>query len=74
MVATNEEERNANLDTLETVASEWIDKEVARIENETKFMRTVLCGRGASNAAVTNLEAASKLVQAEITSFLATKG
>lgn len=74
MVAKDKATRDANLDALKAAADTWIAKEIIRIENETKFMRTVLAGRGASNAAITNLEGASALVQAEITSFLATKG
>lgn len=62
--------RNANLDALATAAKEWAEKEVIRIENETKFLRSVLVGRGADGAAVLNLLEGAAELGDEIDRFL----
>jgi hypothetical protein len=64
------DERNANLDELESATNDWADQEKTRLEEEVKFLRAVLEGRGASDAATTNLATVSELVQLEIDEFL----
>lgn len=63
-------ERDANLDTLKQAADDWFDKEQKRLDNETKFLRSVLKGRGLKEAGSKNLEAISAVVVEEINSFI----
>jgi hypothetical protein len=66
----SKETRDANLDALKRAVDEWAKKESERLENEVRFLRSVLQGRGASEAGTKNLEAISKLVQAEVDDFI----
>jgi hypothetical protein len=63
-------ERDANLDSLEQSVKRWAKVELDRLDNEAKFMRSVLVGRGSSDAGTKNLEAASELLQVEIDDFV----
>lgn len=66
-----ETERNANLDALETAVNKWGKTEQDRLENEVKFMRSVLKGRtGSEKAGTKNLDLVSDLLQAEIDDFI----
>jgi len=71
-----EAERNANLDALQKAVDQWADSEKIRLENEVKFMRAVLQGRGAVPgeggvyAGTSNLSTTSTLLQAEVDQFL----
>ena len=67
----SKEERDANLDALKEAMDEWFEAEKRRLENETKFMRSVLQGRGASDAGTRNLATQSALLQIEIDQFIA---
>lgn len=62
--------RDANLDSLKTAVDTWADDESSRLENEVKFMRKVLEGRGATEAGTANLGAAGDIVVAEINAFI----
>lgn len=70
MVAQTKEARDANLDALKTAVDGWAKKETARIEKETRFIRSVLKGRGAEDAAAINLLEASDKLGDEIDRFL----
>jgi hypothetical protein len=63
-------ERDANLDSLKSAVDEWSKTEMGRLENEVKFMRSVLQGRAASDAGTKNLAAVAELVQVEIDEFV----
>ena len=63
-------ERDSNLDSLKTAVDQWAQWEMDRLENEVKFMRSVLQGRAASDAGSKNLAAAADLVQVEIDQFI----
>ena len=63
-------ERDANLQALEQAVAEWAKKEQDRLDNESKFMRAVLQGRGASNVALQNLQAVVTPLQVEINQFV----
>jgi uridine phosphorylase len=69
MAAKTKKERDANLDNLKSAVVEWGDKEVIRIEKETKFLRSVLTGRGAEDAAALNLLGANDKLGDEIDNF-----
>lgn len=62
--------RDANLDALRTAVDEWVDKEVTRLDNEVAFMRDVIKGRGAKEASMKNLTAATKVAVSDIQAFL----
>ncbi len=65
------DERDANLDALQTSLDEWADSEKTRLENEVKFMRSVLKGRtGSETAGTLNLASAGDVIVAEIENFL----
>jgi hypothetical protein len=65
------EERDANLDQLQEVFDEFVGAERTRLEDEIKFLRTVLDARGgAPDASAQNLASAGKLVQTEIDAFI----
>ena len=63
-------QRDANLDALQKALDEWATTESARLENEVKFMRAILQGRGASSAGSKNLAATSVLLQTAINDFV----
>ena len=65
-------ERNANLDLLKVAADQWVQFEQLRLENEVKFMRSVLLGRAAQETGSKNLASASSLLQVEIDQFIVT--
>lgn len=62
----SKESRAANLDSFKKTVDEWAKKETERLENEVKFLRSVLQGRGASDAGTKNLEVISALLQQEV--------
>jgi hypothetical protein len=62
--------RDTNLDALKDAVREWVEKEQERLENENKFMREVLDGRGVSDAAARNLSEATAIAAVEISEFL----
>lgn len=64
------EERNANLDRLKEAVDEWADSEKTRLENEVKFMREVLQGRGASDVGTQNLAKVLEPLQSEIDAYI----
>ena len=64
------EDRDANLDKLEDAVNEWGEKEKTRLEEETKYLRAVLEGRGASDAGTKNLSQASDLLVQAVTDFI----
>lgn len=64
------DDRDANLDALKEAADEWFDKEKTRLENETKFLRAVLEGRGMTDVLNKNLNLAADLVAAEVNAFI----
>jgi len=64
------DERDANLDALKSAVDEWADTETTRLENEVQFMRAVLKGRGAEDAATKNLAAGALKAVGEIDDFL----
>lgn len=64
-------ERDANLDALQEAVDEWSGKEETRLDNESKFLRAVVQGRGASNTGTQNLEKTASLTQSEIDQFIA---
>ena len=69
MAAKTKEERDTNLDNLKAAALQWAGEETARIEKETKFLRSVLRGRGAEDAAALNLLSADDKLGSEIDNF-----
>jgi uridine phosphorylase len=66
----NTADRNANLDELQQAVTDWTRKELERLDNEAAFLRSVLNGRGAASAGVTNVGNMSTLVQSEVDAFL----
>jgi len=62
--------RDANLDKLKGAVDEWVDKEITRLDNEVAFMRDVIKGRGAKEAAMKNLSAATAVALKDIDAFL----
>jgi len=65
------EDRDKNLDALQKGLDEWADKEIKRLDSESKFLRSVLEGRGATSAGTKNLAKASSATAIEIDAFLA---
>jgi len=63
-------QRDKNLDDLERLVKDWGKKEQDRLENEVKFMRSVLKGRGSNGVGTKNLAAASVLLQNSIKYFV----
>jgi len=63
-------DRDKNLEALKQAAKDWFDKEQKRLDNETKFLRSVLQGRGLQETGSKNLEAVTAVVIEEINSFL----
>jgi hypothetical protein len=64
------DQRDANLDALKKATKDWADKEIKRLENETKFLRAVISGRGASENGTQNLYIVKDLAVGEIDEFL----
>ena len=65
------EKRDENLSKLQSAMKEFADKEIKRLDNETKFMRAVMKGRtGSEKLGTSNLLETAKLVQDEIDQFL----
>jgi len=62
--------RDANLQALEVAVREWGEKEKLRLDNETKFLRSVLAGRGAAGAGDANLEAAASALEDEVDDYV----
>lgn len=62
--------RDARLDALKTAVDDFAKSETKRIENETKFLRTVLAGRGSDAVAVTNLLAGAEPLELEIARYI----
>jgi hypothetical protein len=62
--------RDANLDALKSAVSEYVDKEMERLDNEDAFLKEVLKGRGSSEAASKNLAEATRVASVSIDAFL----
>ena len=63
--------RDARLIELKNATVEWADKEKKRLEDEAKFLKSVLKGRtGAGRLTNQNVADSSKLVVDEISRFL----
>lgn len=62
--------RDENLDALSLAADELFNSEQPRIDNETKFLRSVAQGRGAGIVGTSNLFEGLKLVQTSVQDFL----
>jgi len=75
-VSPDRDARDANLKALlktlkgEAGSKGFVQKEQERLENEVKFLRAVLNGRGASAAATTNLADTTKTAVYSINQFL----
>jgi hypothetical protein len=68
-------ERDENLETLRKETKKWAENAIKRLDNEAKFMRAVVKGRtGSEELGSLNLFEASKVVQAEIDSFIVYEG
>lgn len=66
------QDRDARLDRLQQALNEWHEEEVARLENEAEFLKSVLRGRtGSDRLSRSNTAEAEVLVVDDITSFLA---
>ena len=66
-------ERDVNLDALKIAVDQWSRIEQTRLENEVKFMRSVLEGRASNRTGSLNLAVASSLLQTEIDQFIVTR-
>jgi hypothetical protein len=62
--------RDTNLQALKAAVQEWGEKEKLRLDNETKFLRSVLTGRGATGVGDANLQAASSALENEIDNYI----
>lgn len=70
-MADTKAERDARLDELKKATNEWADKEIKRLEDEAKFLKSILQGRtGAGRLTNQNVSDASKLVVDKISQFL----
>lgn len=72
MATPTKAQRDANLDQLQAAANQYLQTEIARLDSETQFLRSVLQRRGATQVAALNLNGASSLVQQEIEAYLRT--
>jgi hypothetical protein len=64
-------ERDARLDALKKAVKDWSTKEKKRLEDEVKFLKSVLKGRtGAGRLTNQNVADSSKFVVDEISQFL----
>jgi len=64
-------ERNQRLQDLLNATNSWADKETARLENESKFLTSILKGRtGAGKLTSQNVVDSSKLTVNAINEFL----
>lgn len=64
------EERDANLDALQTALDSWYDKEKERLETEVQFLKDVREGRETTNVEALNLSTVTELAVAEVKAFL----
>lgn len=72
MSKSRTEIRNEKLDQLKEALDEYYEKEKARLEDEAKFLRSVLKGRtGSERLSRSNSSEAEQLVSNDINSFLA---
>ena len=69
-LAPTQVERDDNLKALKAAFDEWVGKEQVRLDNEVKFLRAVLQGRGMSSAAARNLQKALGNAVTEINQFM----
>ncbi len=69
-IPPTKDERDANLDALKTAIDFYTESELNRLDNEVKFMRSVLEGRDISDTGTKNLDEVSDLVVSEIDDFL----
>ena len=69
MPAPDKATRDANLDLLASTAKTYLKRERERLDSETRFLRSVLKGRGAESAAALNLAEGKDLVVARIDEF-----
>lgn len=64
-------ERDKRLTELKTATTKWATKEITRLEDEAKFLKSILKGRtGAGRLTNQNVADSSKLVVDEIAQFL----
>ena len=64
-------QRDLNLDALQAAVQAWGRKEQNRLENEVRFMRSVLQGWKSTSTGTQNLATASTLLQKSISEFVA---
>jgi hypothetical protein len=64
-------DRDKRLDELKKATTEWADKEIKRLEDEAKFLKSLKGRAGAGKLTNQNVSDASKLVVDEISQFLA---
>jgi len=69
-VPPTKDERDTNLQNLKQAMAQYYEEESNRLDNETKFLRAVLQGRGVSETGSVNLQEASALVQVEIDAYI----
>jgi hypothetical protein len=70
-LADRQADRDKRLDELKTATDDWADKEIKRLEDEAKFLKSILKGRtGAGRLANQNVADSSKLLVDEIGTFL----
>jgi hypothetical protein len=68
---TRKTERDKRLTELKTATTKWANKEIKRLEDEAKFLKSILKGRtGAGRLTNQNVADSSKLVVDEIAEFL----
>lgn len=70
-LAARKADRDKRLDELKTATEDWADKEIKRLEDEAKFLKSILKGRtGAGRLTNQNVADSSKLLVDEIGTFL----
>jgi hypothetical protein len=72
--APSQTQRDENLDNLVAAMERLGEVEANRLENEVRFLRQVLQGRGAQEAISANLDVAAELTQADINQFVEISG
>lgn len=69
-IAPTKAKRDENLRKLKSAVEEYGKNEKTRLEEETKYLRSVLEGRGASNSGTKNISQASELLAQAVTDFI----
>jgi len=62
--------RDKNLDALQSAVDGWADKEIKRLDSESKFLRAVVKDRGSKSAGTKNMTQAALKTITEIDNFL----